>query len=84
MEQGQEREIEMNKDASLANALGAALCAHDLVVRELVLLALHARLFNKRARVGHEARHRAADVAAGASVRCDEAGGVGDRTCRFQ
>jgi hypothetical protein len=53
----------------LADALGAALCAHDLVVRELVVLAIHARLFDKRAGVCHETGHSASDVAEGEGVR---------------
>ena len=45
-------ECDRNKRNILADALSAALCAHDLVVRELVVLAIHACLFDKGAGVG--------------------------------
>jgi hypothetical protein len=64
-----DRRDEKNESNELADALGATLCAHDLIVRELVVLAIHAGLLNESASIGHQSRHRAAHVTREESVR---------------
>jgi hypothetical protein len=64
-----DRRDEKNESNALADALRATLCAHDLVVRELVVLAIHAGLLNESASIGHQSGHRAAHVTRDESVR---------------
>jgi len=63
-----DRRDEKNESNALADALGATLVLSDLVVRELVVLAIHAGLLNESASIGHQSRHRAAHVTRDESI----------------